>query len=197
MHDPYDLCRGVIVPYLSCVFQFHFVWFSSSFSGTREPQDQIVFLQRSFISGRHSLTCNAHRGALSNIDEFTHQGLASEAVHIWGYANVEKVSPRSRPLCCALYRPSVKDEKPWIRSPLGQGCLSPFPPPPPGSVSSSSLASGIWEMKSHRLGQDLKEMIKFGEKNQGLRRRPENWRDRPRLVSRGGPRQRAGGQGRR
>lgn len=45
-------------------------------------------------------------------------------------------------------------------------------------------------MKSHRLGQDLKEMIKFGKKNQGLRRPPENWRDRPPPVSRGGPRQR-------
>ena len=45
-----------------------------------------VFLQRSFLSGRHSLTRNAHGGALSNTDEFTHHGLASEAVHILVYA---------------------------------------------------------------------------------------------------------------
>lgn len=38
------------------------------------------------------------RRCLSNINEFTHQGLASEAVHIWGYANAEKVSPCSSPV---------------------------------------------------------------------------------------------------
>lgn len=53
---------GVIL-YLSCMLQFHFVWFSSSFSGARELQAQIVFLQRSFLPGKRSLTRSAHGGA--------------------------------------------------------------------------------------------------------------------------------------
>lgn len=53
---------------------------------------------KKFPFGETQSNLQCTRRCLSNIDEFTHQGLASEAVHIWGYANAEKVSPRSSPV---------------------------------------------------------------------------------------------------